>query len=264
MNNHDYITRPAEVLASWLDEYGYGKSRSFSNSETVLVYALLREREEGSGEWRNRWVIAGAAPDPSLSFKQAFTDLTERYKADSIAEKGEHSVKLLSLLAMAWGSGKWSVANEELGIDFAEWGDLTEQQKAMVGEIDDSFREQLAMGEVPVRMVNLITPEGLCAELTMYPEGGAEPSVEVLEQWSESESEDMPSSKGVIDDVLMHTFAFLQLIEAAVRNNKEMSMTGLLSTAMDFAKQGDDSMVSFLLRMVATAIDGGLIGFGSD
>lgn len=88
--------------------------------------------------------------------------------------------------------------------------------------------------------------------------------VEVIEQWSESESGDEIETKGAIDEVLISTYAFLQLIEQSVADNEEPTVNGLLRTSLKMAQEGDTQMMSFLFRMMATGLDSGMFQLGDD
>lgn len=253
--NHDHITRPLDVLNCWLEEYGYDKNRKESSSEATIMYSLVREKH-ADGEWRNRWILSGADNDPGSTFKQTFSEMCEMYKTAHKAELASNAPRLLGLLVLSYGQGRWGIGDPDKDTH-GEWESLTDEQRQLVQENDPAFMARMKHGTVNVRIVNLITTAGLLAEVTMfYPD--SEPQVEIVEQWSESESEEMPESKGAIDDALMSTFAFLQLIQEAVHRNVDFGMEGLLEVAMAHAREGDKSMLAFILRIVATGIDGGV------
>jgi hypothetical protein len=188
--------------------------------------------------------------------------MCEIYKTAHKAERGHDAPQLLGVLVLSYGQGRWGIGDPDKDTH-GEWASLTEEQRQQVQDNDPEFMARMKHGTVNVRIVNLITTAGLCAEVTMfYPH--SEPQVEIVEQWSESESEDMPESKGAIDEALMSMFAFLQLIQSAVYRNAEFGMEGLLQVAMDQAREGDKSTLAFILRMVAVGLDGGVFDLEDD
>lgn len=260
--NHDHITRPLDCLNSWLENYGYDKNRRSTDSDLVLTYALAREKG-ADGLWRNRWIMGGAASDPAEAFKDLFSQLVTMYKKCRDEEKRDDTVRILSILVMTYGEGRWGIGSAlEQDVD-ASWNALTPEQQQEARDSDPEFFKKFDMGTTPVRIVNAITETGLIAEISMFPPD-MPPHVEIIEQWSESESANDVQTRGNIDEVLCQTFAFLQLIEASVRENEEPSIDGLTRTAMRLAQEGDTQLISFLFRMIASGLDSGMFQFDDD
>lgn len=257
--NHDHITRPLDILNSWLDHYGYDRIRMSSNSEATLLYALVRERVKG--EWKNRWILGGAADDPGTAFKQVFTELLTKYAQDRENELGKDSSKLLGLVALSHGEGKWGIGDPDKGDRL--WSDLSDDEQNELRTNDPLFVDRVNNGRCPVRIVNAISETGLIAEITMfYPD--QEPQVEIMEQWSEGEGKEMPESRGAIDDALMSTFAFLSVVEAMAHTNSDFSMKGMMDTAVGTAREGDTAMMGFVLRLIASGIENGVVSLEDD
>lgn len=260
--NHDHITRPLDCLNSWLEHYGYDKNRRSTDSDLVLTYALAREKG-ADGLWRNRWIMGGAASDPAQSFKDLFSEIVTIYKKCRDAEKKEATTRILSILVMTQGEGRWGIGAPDENAINETWNALSPEQQQEARDNDPEFFKKFDMGTIPVRIVNAISETGLIAEITMFPPD-LPPEIEIMEQWSESESANDIQTRGNIDEVLHQTFAFLQLIEASVIENEEPTIDGLGRTAMRLAQEGDTQLMSFLFRMMASGLDNGLFEFGEE
>lgn len=250
--------RPASVLDTWLKEFGYDKYRTTSENSHALCYVLTSK-----GDASSRWRMLGADDAGEGALLEGFSEFMKMLKQDYKNESMTDTVRAQALLLVTHGTGRFAYRNST-GDKEISYDELTEDQKAELTEYDiDELREEFE-GTVPCRIVNLITPSGLAADITMFSKTGKQ-KVERIEQWCDDGEGTVPESGGGVDDALMSSFLFMQLAREAVASGEDMNLAGLMNVAMrNLDTREGGKLMSFLLRMVAGGVESGIISFGEE
>lgn len=219
--------RPAEVLDNWLTQYGYDKNRTTGENAVHLCY--LNISEWNGTEWKNRWRLAGADGDPEDTLRQAFLDTCSLWREEANRKAGSRTINLNAILLMSHGEGAFALGDPETE-RILTWEELTEEQKAEALEDDPNFEKHYKEGVIPVRVVNVITDEGLAGEISMFFDGEP-PRVARDEQWRFECEEIEP--RGIGDQMLMNIFFFLLMLRKVVVETDELSMEGIMKVAME-------------------------------
>ena len=221
--------RPSELLDNWLEQYGYDKRRTTGESALHLCY--LNISEWNGTDWISRWRMAGASGDVETTLRDAFNDSCEMLSEQAEQKAGDRTTLVNAILLMSHGEGFWALNHPETD-EMMSWEDLTDDQKAEAVEHDPQFEQHLNAGAVPVRVVNIVTPEGLAGEVSMFFDG-EEPKVERIEQWLLDG--DDPKPQGMADQLLMNIFFFLVMLRTAVVENGEINTEALMKVALENA-----------------------------
>lgn len=249
--------RPATVLDGWLKEFGMDKYRTTSEDAHALCYMLTTK--DGVSKWR----MLGANEGGENALLEGFGEFMKLLRDDYANKSMENTIRAEALLLVNHGQGKFQYRNPETDTPVS-YDDLTDKQKGEMLEYDiDGVREEFE-NSVPCRVVNLITPTGLAADVTLFSKTGKH-KVERIEQWTEDGEGTNPTSGGGVDDALMSAFLFMQIAREAVADGEEMNMAGLMNTAMKHLDTREGAqLMAFLLRIVAGGVESGIISFGDD
>ena len=250
-------TRPSEVLDEWLEKYGYDKYRATGKDHKTMCYVRIANYE--NDEWYSFWAVAGVADNPLEALASAFELSMKRIVPVSGETFGEHTPYLEAIILMAHGEGGYCFQNPDTNEECG-WDDLTDEQQQLVREsTSHNLHELLSVGErVNTRMVNIITPTGLAAEVSSFYQGQV--FVERHEQWTEDGEDTQPEVRGAIDEAMLGTFTFVHLIREAVSRNKGTSIPALIETATELSNEGAGSgALAYLLKVVATGVESGLL-----
>ncbi len=249
--------RPQEVMDNWLTTYGYDKNRTTSKESHALGYVLTLNNDVP------KWRMFGADELGEKALLGAFSEtmslLADDYKA---GKTGEDVTRIGAILLVNHGTGRHAFRNPETGEELS-YEELSEEQKADLAEYAGEVQERELEGEIPCRVVNLITPTGLAADVSIiHPTGTI---VQRVEQWLNDGEGTVPAPCGAVDDALMSTFMFMQVARQTVANGEDMSLTGMMNTAMEFGDTaGGKKLMGFLLRILAGGLEEGIISFGED
>lgn len=249
--------RPAKVLDGWLKEFGMDKYRTTSDDAHALCYLLTKK--DGVSKWRMLGANEGGETALLEGFSEFMKLLRDDYKNNSL----DDTVRANALLLVNHGQGRFAYNDPETQRPIT-YDELTPEQKAELIEYDiEGVREEFE-GNVPCRVVNVITPTGLAADVTMFSKSGKH-RVERIEQWTEDGEGTTPTSGGGVDDALMSAFLFMQIAREAVADGEDMNMAGLMNTAMKHLDTREGAqLMAFLLRIVAGGVESGLISFGEE
>lgn len=253
---HDEL-RPATVLDGWLKEFGMDKYRTTSEDAHALCYVLTNK--DGVHKWR----MLGANEGGETALLEGFGEFMKLLRDDYKNNALNSTVRAEALLLVNHGHGRFAYRDPETNKDLT-YDDLTDEQKGELIEYDlEGVREEFE-ANVPCRVVNLITPTGLAADVTMFSKTGKH-KVERIEQWTEDGEGTNPTSGGGVDDALMSAFLFMQIAREAVADGEDMTMAGLMNTAMKHLDTREGAkLMAFLLRIVAGGVESGIISFGDD
>lgn len=249
-------TRPSEVLDEWLEKYGYNKYRVTGKEHKTMCYVRIANYE--NDEWYSFWAVAGVSDNPLEALASAF-ELSMKRIVPIGEGRGVHTPYLEAIILMTHGEGGYSFQNPDTEEDCG-WEDLTDEQKQLVRENSShNLHELLSVGErVDCRIVNIITPTGLAADVSSFYQGQV--FVERHEQWTEDEEGTVPQVGGAIDEALMGTFTFVHLIREAVARDKGTSIPALIETATELSNEGAGAgALAYLLKVVATGVESGLL-----
>jgi hypothetical protein len=186
--------------------------------------------------------------------------LSDDYKAGRF---GDETTRIGALLLVSHGTGRHAYKNPDTGQDLT-YEELTEQQREELAQQfdDDGVREELE-GEVPCRIVNVITPTGLAADVSIIHRTGV--MVQQVEQWLNDGEGTIPEPMGAVDNALMSTFMFMQVARECVASGEDMSFAGMLKVATELHDmQGGKQLIAFLLRILAGGLEDGIISLGED
>jgi|694.fasta_scaffold27185_7 hypothetical protein len=250
--------RPQEVMDNWLTAYGYDKNRSTSPESHSLGYVLTIN--EGVPKWRMFGAEEVGEQALMGTFRESLALLSNDYKAGRF---GEETTRIGAVLLVSHGTGHHAYKNPETGENL-RYEELTEGQKEELAKQfeDDGVREELE-GEVPCRIVNVITPTGLAADVSIVHKTGV--VVQQIEQYLNDGEGTIPQPCGAVDDALMSTFMFMQVARECVASGEEMSFAGMLKTATELHDmQGGKQLIAFLLRILAGGLEEGIISLGED
>jgi hypothetical protein len=258
--SNDYLeqVRPSVVLDHWLKEFGYDKYRTTSENAHALCYVLTL-KDSIVPKWR----MLGANEAGDGALLEGFGEFMKLLKKDHEDRALDDTIRAQALLLVTHGTGRFSYRDPDTDREVT-YDELDDEQKADLAEYDrEGVREEFE-GTVPCRIVNLITPSGLAADITMFSKTGRH-KVERVEQWADDEKGTVPASGGAVDDSLMSAFLFMQLAREAVADGEDMNLMGLMNVAMKRIDTREGAqLMSFLLRMVAGGVESGIISFGED
>jgi hypothetical protein len=256
--------RPATLLDDFIKTYAYDRTVSTSDHHSAMCY--LRVGKWTGSEWEYRWRLGGIASTPDEALLGAFGEGVTIMREDYKAELGDNTSRIVSIVLVSHGTGRFAVETLE---GSKSWSELTPEQQAelreLAAEVDDEDSLEAAQeGEIPVRVLNIITPRGLGAEIALFRNGHDKPQIERAEQYISGEGDD-PKPQGMVDEALMSSFMFLTIIYDTVKNGHAMTTEGLLDNAIQNAnREGGREMMAFLLKMVASGIENNILGFGED
>lgn len=251
-------TRPATLIDNWLTHYGYDKNRSTGDNAVNICYTHI---SEWNGiDWVSRWRLAGANESIEDTVREAFEDVCSLWREEHRKAAGDRTIKLNGILLMAHGEGRWAMADPDTGKTL-HWDDLSEEQRTEALDNDPEFQLHLKAGSIPVRVVNIVTDEGLGGEVSMFFPDEPEPHVERHEQWVRDDIQ--PEPQGRADEVLMSAFGFLLMLREVVVEGEPLNMEGLTNIAMKHS--GTDmgrQVLSLLLRFASEAVADGSHSLG--
>jgi hypothetical protein len=256
--------RPATLLDDFIKTYAYDRTVSTSDHHSAMCY--LRVGKWTGSAWEYRWRLGGIASTPDEALLGAFGEGVTIMREDYKAELGDNTSRIVSIVLVSHGTGRFAVETLE---GSKSWSELTPEQQAelreLAAEVDDEDSLEAAQeGEIPVRVLNIITPRGLGAEIALFRNGHDKPQIERAEQYISGEGDD-PKPQGMVDEALMSSFMFLTIIYDTVKNGHAMTTEGLLDNAIQNAnREGGREMMAFLLKMVASGIENNILGFGED
>lgn len=244
--------RPVKLLDECLDKYGLGKNRSSSPDHKTVAY--FRVDEFIDMEWTPRWVLGGISENPAESLSQAFSSAM-RLMRDSHETQLE-TTKVSAYALVSHGMGKCSFINTTTN-EICEWDELPESDKALVErEASHDLHRKVRVGEeLPTRVVNIITPTGLAADVSIW--WGDEVHVETCEEWVFDGKGTVPRGGGQVDDALMGTMTFSTLVYEAIQRELPLTAEGLMKVAWETADNAE--LVAHLMRVIATGVETGLL-----
>lgn len=251
MKREHGVVRPKDLLDGWLDRYGYRDNRIMSDDAGSACYLFVR-RYDDDNEPFDEWLLAGIGADPHLALVDAFRSVL-RFSNEEYG-RGKFATTIEGIVLLSFGYGVW-VAETEGG------------ERVDLDSLDDDDVVALAVeagvvsGEVPCRVVNVITPSGLAGEVTMF-RGDDEPMVEVVEQYLHDGEGTIPKPLGAVDDALIKLFTVTLMVRDVVVNDLPMNPASLITVAMspDFGDQARGYMMS----VVGEALQKGLFSFDDD
>ncbi|CAB4182529.1 hypothetical protein UFOVP1083_5 [uncultured Caudovirales phage] len=246
--------RPATLLTDWLSKYGYGKNRSTGENAVQMCYAHLSEWD--GSDWVSRWSMTGADGDPEITIHQSFMELCEMLKKSE--GQGSRAMRVNALLMVTHGHGTFGAEHPDTG-ELMTWDNFSDDMKQKASDAEPVIARQ-AGRPIPCRMVNIITPSGLGADVSIFFDGQDEPEVQTVEQWTGDGVE--PEAMGKVDEVLSQLFAFLYFLREVVVSGEPLNVDGLMTTAMNnLDNPMGKQMMALILRGIA---DGFANGFGDD
>lgn len=219
--------RPALIMDNWLSTYGYDKNRTTGDNAVHLCYALIGEWN--GDQWVNRWRMAGGSGDVEETVSEAFEDIGKMLQEAHKQELRDRCPQLNAVLLMSHGYGRWFMANPDTE-EIISWDQLSDEQRLEALDGDINFEKHSQEPQVPVRVVNLVTPEGLAGEVTLFYSDEQEPTVERDEQWVGDGAS--PEPRGIADVVLIDAFGYLLLLRELVVAGEPMNMKGMMTVAM--------------------------------
>lgn len=255
--------RPATLLDDFIKTYAYDRNITTSDEHKSMCY--LRVGKWSGTEWQYRWRLAGIANTPDEALLGAFGEGVVIMREDYKQQLKEKTSRVVGIVLLSHGTGRFAM-DTHLGTKV--WADLSEEERQEMTELAEAIGEEEALeaaqeGEMPCRVVNIITPRGLGAEVAVFRKGQDKPQIERAEQWiSSDDDETNPQPQGMVDEALMSSFMFLTIIYDTVRNGHAMTTEGLLDNALsNVSKPGGREMMAFLLKMVASGIENNILGF---
>lgn len=255
--------RPMTMLDDFMTTYGYDKNISTSEEHKSMCYLATETWKDG--EWVQRWRLGGIADTPDKALLEAFGEGVLMLKTSYEAKELNHTSKISAIVLMSHGVGRYAV---NMTGDTVAWQDIPEHEKEEMrktlleeGAIDEL--EAADEGDVPVRVSNIITPCGLAAQIAMFRPNKSKPQIELAEQWT-GDCEN-PTPQGMVDEALMSSFLFLTVIYDTVKNGGDMTTEGMIEHAIQNShRPGGKEMLAFVLKLVASGIESGVLDFGED
>lgn len=247
--------RPADILAAFLGHYGYDTRRVSSPESPASCYALVERWDETEAQWVRRWKLVSTSHEGDKSLSDSVSELLGMTITQAQESKYPDLVAALVLLV----HGKAKVAFARPGTGEPTDYDPNDPEMAKALAEYPEMRERVLAGETPVRMVEVVTPEGLASELTMFYPNEPEPWVETSEQWVE-DGETVPTPRGIVQNALTDGFTYLMLIREVIQRGHEPTLDGLVACAMEMRENGSegaDQFTAFVFRLLASGIEGG-------
>ena len=251
MKREHGVVRPRVLLDEWLDYYGYRDNRIMSEDAGSACYLLLK-RYGDDDEPRDEWVLAGIGSDPNLALVDAFRSLL-RLCHDEYG-RGKFVTMVEGIVLLSFGFGVW-VGEDENG-DHVDLDALDDDAVVAL-----AVEAGITSGEVPCRVVNVITPSGLLGEVTMF-RGDDAPMVEVVEQYLHDGEGTIPKPLGVVDDLLIKLFTVTMMVRDVVVNDLPMNPASLVTVAM--SPEFGDRARGYMMSVVGEALQRGLFSFDDD
>ena len=174
--------RPATLLDDFIKTYAYDRTVSTSDHHSAMCY--LRVGKWTGSAWEYRWRLAGIASTPDEALLGAFGEGVTIMREDYKAELGDNTSRIVSIVLVSHGTGRFAM-DTHLGTKV--WADLSEEERQEMTELAEAFGEEEKLeaaqeGEIPVRILNIITPRGLGAEIALFRNGHDKPQIERAEQ----------------------------------------------------------------------------------
>lgn len=249
-DNDEY--RPRQLLDDCLAKYGLDKNRRTSPDSKCVAY--LRVDEFGDFGLEPRWVLGGISESPAEALSGAFTEAFRLMRESH--ESAIHLSRVSAFVLVSHGMGRCQFLNTATN-EVCEYRDLPEADRLLIAETaEHDLHLQVSMNdELPTRIVNIITPTGLAADVSIW--HGDDLFVEHHEQWICDGEDTVPQAGGPVDDALMGTMTFTTLVYEAIRNGYPLNVEGLMRVARE---SGDDrTLVAHLMRVIATGVEVGLL-----
>lgn len=259
LSNDEVITRPKTVLDEWLHKFGMDKNRRTSDSMQHMSYVRVRDVAHNINT--TRWVLGDVAANPANALAGAFqVGMTALLDC---AGMGNDVVDIDAVLMVSHGKSMFQFIDPANG-KRTDFEGLSEAGRVMLRDEDKDTYEFLMKNEsegaesiCSARLVNIITNSGLAADVSTWI--GDKVTVEVVEKWT-GDSESIESGGGM-DDALMATFSMLHLTRETIKRDDDLDFGGMMRTA--YAMSSDEpQMLSFLLRVIASGVESGLIEKG--
>jgi hypothetical protein len=266
MENEEELSemlRPAKVLDSLTDRYGLGTLVHYGDELNMsTTYALLADKAAEATPETLAWELVGVADTVEQStvdgMKSAFRMVKDGGKL------------VLALATVAHGTGKYAVGRGETP-EFMSPEELPEEVRDEFVAHDPNIFAKLSEGEVPVRVVEVVTPTGFASSIVMFSATGA--TEDRLETWTEGGETD-GHGRSDLASALTGMFSWLFIARQTLDLGRPLTIESALATALLMGREGDtrhrgalglgegDSITAFMVRTVANAIDGGMIQFG--
>lgn len=243
--------RPLALLNDCLRKYGLDRNRRTSTEQRTVTYLRITD----GGDEEARWVLGGVDDNPAVSLAQAF-----RRAVGSMRNAHENDLPISEVHAYAMvvhGEGACVFENPDTG-ERCFFSELPpEHQDSITARASSDLHLRTQDGtKLPTRVVSLISLEGLATEISVWLDNEAH--VESTEQWIHSDDDAMPVPEGEIGNALMGAMTFTQLCSECYERGYSLDVEGMMKAAWDVA--GDDKeMVAFLLRVVASGLEQGLL-----
>lgn len=262
MSNIDH--RPQTVLTDWLTRFGFDKHRTTGENHKSLVYALLSLHDEHGRH--DRWCNIGAHEAPPNALAEGAKELMSMFTEYSEKEIEGDGVPLLkALLIVSHGEGQIMVGDPETGDVASSLAELEDDLRNLIEQHEEKeILDRLEAGRVPVRIVSVITAEGLANDVSMFYPDKPEPVVETNEQWTMDEEGTIPENNGPIESALYSMMSFMTLIRNAIADSKDpTNMSDLFVTATAHADGPfGQAGLATLLKMAAFGVETGQLSFG--
>lgn len=250
MEHDEY--RPSLLLDECLAKYGLDKHRSSSKEQKVVAYVCMEEPGVFGNE--RRWLLGGISESHAESLASAFSE-TLRVMRES-HEKGMGVARACAYSVVTHGVGTCSFINTTTN-EPCEYEELPPGDRDLIDrEAQHDLHKKVRVGdELPTRIVNIITPSGLAADISIWLDG--EVFVERAEEWVFDGKGTIPGGNGALDDALMGTLTFATLVQQALVMDYPLTPNGLMKVA--FETSNDPSLSAHLMRVIATGMEVGLL-----
>lgn len=265
MENYEEIAallRPANVLTSLSDRYGLGTLVHYGDDLNMsTTYAMVADSEAKTETVE--WTLVGVAPTVEQSTVDGMRQAFRLVKDDGKV--------VLALATVAHGTGKYAVGRGEAP-EFMDPEEVPEEVRDEFLALDPHIFEKLTEGEVPVRVVEVVTPMGFASSVVMFSASGA--TEDRMETWTEGEDDGENHRRSDLASALTAMFSWLFIARQTLDLGRPLTIESALATALLMGYEGDvknrtalavadgTSITAFLLRCVSNAVEGGMVDFG--